>query len=96
MEASRLTTTKEVTAHKISYSSKIMVTVLWDAYGILLVHFFVRGVDPVVGGYGAVAPMKILGWQTYSFAPPPPIISTTLKILIICNARKHCRVLQNH
>ena len=31
--------------------------------------------------------MKILGLQTYRFAPPPPIISITRKIHNICNAR---------
>ena len=37
-----------------------------------------RGIDP---GGGLRGPMKILGGgETYRFAPPPPIISTTLKI----------------
>ena len=41
-----------------------------------------RGVVPGGGGGRSrpLPPMKILGGQTYHFAPPPPIISTTWKI----------------
>ena len=41
---------------------------------MLRIHTPIRGVDRGGGGgggQGAVAlPMKILGWQTYRFAPP--------------------------
>ena len=43
----------------------------------------------ILGGGGEVAPpppMKILGWQTYRFAPPPPNNFDRLDKFIICNA----------
>ena len=38
-----------------------------------------RGVDPGGRGGGQSSPMKILGWQTYRFAPPPPNYFDNLK-----------------
>ena len=48
-----------------------------------------RGVDP--GGAGGQS--KILRWQTYRFAPPPP---RQLENSIICNARIGLKSIARH